>query len=469
MQEGLETETDGIGAQPEWNRLLIPGQKLVNLPLDELLKNNIALSYFIDYMTSINAEAYLFFYLNIYGWRVSAEQQISDIELQKIQNAQSGGSGVIGTRRKNADLDNLKEAATKIYQQYLSDKASPKLQLDDTLVKSLLTKTKTESVKETWFDELRNCCYEKLQNEDRFLPGFKRSLAYVKLLAELDLLKDPVSEDDAKSLDSISLSSTNNELDTLEELSETYDAKPISIAKEGTKKSNSSTSLTSIGEANEGRASYEIDDTDTSNLKGGKNAHKESITEMEQVCEKKDVPFYVETNAEQFVKLDENNYDQNAIKKLQQGRFEITATIIETGIVNDRGKTYGIYAVAVAKNYDSGYKEKWHIYRRYSDFYDLHQKIKEKYYDLAKIPFPAKKAFHNMERTVLERRMLMLNAWLCQLTKPAIVDGHMGLQNLLLAFLEQGDYDKGVTGGQISRTVNWIGNFFTYIFFYIVE
>jgi len=454
MQEGLETEADGIGAQPEWNRLLLPGQKLVNLPLDELLKNNIALSYFIDYMTSINAEAYLFFYLNIYGWRVSAEQQISDIELQKIRSTQSS-TNIIGVKRKNADLDNLKEAATKIYQQYLSDKASPKLQLDDTLVKSLLTRTKTESVKETWFDELRNCCYEKLQNEDRFLPGFKRSLAYVKLLAELDLLKDPVSEDDAKSLDSISLSSTNNELDTLEELSETCkdDAK-LAPAKETTKKSNSSTSLTSIGETNENKGFDEVD-VDTGNLKSARNMRMGGSTvEIEQTDEKKDVSFYVETNAEQFVKLDENNYDQNAIKKLQQGRFEITATIIETGIVSDRGKTYGIYAVAVTKNYDSGYKEKWHIYRRYSDFYDLHQKIKEKYYDLAKIPFPAKKAFHNMERTVLERRMLMLNAWLCQLTKPAIMDGHMGLQNLLLAFLEQGDYDKGVTGGQISRTVN---------------
>ncbi|XP_071563914.1 sorting nexin-13 isoform X3 [Temnothorax nylanderi] len=455
MQEGLETETDGIGAQPEWNRLLIPGQKLVNLPLDELLKNNIALSYFIDYMTSINAEAYLFFYLNIYGWRVSAEQQISDIELQKIQNTQSG-TGVIGTKRKNADLDNLKEAASKIYQQYLSDKASSKLQLDDTLVKSLLTRTRTEPVKETWFDDLRNCCYEKLQNEDRFLPGFKRSLAYVKLLAELDLLKDPVSEDDTKSLDSISLSSTNNELDTLEELSETYKTDEAKlVVKEGAKKSNSSTSLTSIGETNENRG---FDEVDSDNFKGVKNTRIGSTAEIEQVGEKKDISFYVETNADQFVKLDENNYDQNAIKKLQQGRFEITATIIETGIVSDRGKTYGIYAVAVTKNYDSGYKEKWHIYRRYSDFYDLHQKIKEKYYDLAKIPFPAKKAFHNMERTVLERRMLMLNAWLCQLTKPAIMGGHMGLQNLLLAFLEQGDYDKGVTGGQISRTIDTLMN-----------
>ncbi|XP_033337344.1 sorting nexin-13 isoform X1 [Megalopta genalis] len=445
MQEGLEAESDGIGARPEWNRLLMPGQKLVNLPLDELLKNNIALSYFIDYMTSINAESYLYFYLNIYGWRVSAEQQISDIELQKLHAAQQAGSSFTGaTRRKNIDLENLKEAATKIYQQYLSDKASPKLQLEDGLVKMLLHRIRTEFVKETWFDELRLCCYEKLRNEDRFLPGFKRSMAYVKLLAELDLLKDPTSEEDSKSLDSISLSSTNNELETLDEMSEMYKSEETKTDFSGGK-SGSTTSLVSMAEANEARPLDEVD-AEISGVRAPKSEDKDLFT------------FFIESNADQFVKLDENTYDRNAIKKLQQGRFEITARIIETGIVNDRGKTYGIYAVAVTKSYDSGYQEKWHIYRRYSDFHDLYQKIKEKYYDLAKIPFPAKKAFHNMERTVLERRMLMLNAWLHQLTKPAIVDGHMGLQNLLLNFLEQGDYDKGVTGGQISRTIDSLMN-----------
>ncbi|XP_012150514.1 sorting nexin-13 isoform X2 [Megachile rotundata] len=456
MQEGLDSETD-LGAQPDWNRLLIPGQKLVNLPLDELLKNNIALSYFIDYMTSINAESYLYFYLNIYGWRVSAEQQISDIELQKLHMSQAAPS-IIGTRRKNIDLDNLKEAATKIYQQYLSEKASPKLQLDDALVKTLLNRIRTEPVKETWFDDLRTCCYEKLRNEDRFLPGFKRSMSYVKLLAELDLLKDPTSEEDTKSLDSISISSTNNELETLDEMSEIYKPEEMrgTELSDSKLRSNSSTSLASIVEPNEGRVPDEPDGE--LNVRAIKSMRKAVSIDADQINEGKDVSFYLESNAEQFVKLDENTYDQNAIKKLQQGRFEITARIIETGIVNDRGKTYGIYAVAVTKSYDSGYQEKWHIYRRYSDFYDLHQKIKEKYYDLAKIPFPAKKAFHNMERTVLERRMLMLNAWMHQLTKPAVVDGHMGLQNLLLSFLEQGDYDKGVTGGQISKTIDTLMN-----------
>lgn len=125
------------------------------------------------------------------------------------------------SKKKNVDLENLKEAATKIYQQYLSDKASSRVQLDDALVKAFLARMKSsEQVKETWFDELQACCYEKLQSEDRFLPAFKRSVSYLRLLAELDLLKDVVSEDDSKSLDSISLSSINNELDIVEEHTE---------------------------------------------------------------------------------------------------------------------------------------------------------------------------------------------------------------------------------------------------------
>ncbi|XP_011499645.1 PREDICTED: sorting nexin-13-like [Ceratosolen solmsi marchali] len=447
MKEGLDaTEGDGIGPIPDWNRLLVPGHKLINLPLDELLKNNIALSYFIDYMTNVNAEAYLYFYLNIYGWRVSAEQQLSDIELLKIRSVQCNLTSLL--KKKNIDLENLKEAAAKIYQQYLSDKASSKLQLDDALVKSLLTKIKNGQVKNTWFDELESCCYEKLQNEDRFLPAFKRSVSYLKLLAELDLLKDPASEDDSKSLDSISLSSINNELDTLEE--------HIEIQKDGEKVKNE---VTSISRESKSKSSScdELLEGSTSTDCRDERLLRQPVDSC-RISEGKDMNFYMEANTEQFLKFDNTAYDQNVIKKLQQGRFELTVEIIETGIVNDKGKTYGIYAVAVSKIYDSGYQEKWHIYRRYSDFHDLYQKIKEKYYDLAKIPFPAKKAFHNMDRIVLERRMVMLNAWLVQLTKPAVVDGHMGLQNLLLSFLEQGDYDKGVTGGHISRTIDTLVN-----------
>lgn len=48
------------------------------------------------------------------------------------------------------------------------------------------------------------------------------------------------------------------------------------------------------------------------------------------------------------------------------------------GVVNEKGKTFGIYALSVTKKYNTGYQENWHIYRRYSDFYELHQKVREK-------------------------------------------------------------------------------------------
>lgn len=52
--------------------------------------------------------------------------------------------------------------------------------------------------------------------------------------------------------------------------------------------------------------------------------------------------------------------------------------LIISGIVNEKGKTFGIYAMSVMKKYDSGHKESWHIYRRYSDFYELQQKVRDK-------------------------------------------------------------------------------------------
>ena len=48
------------------------------------------------------------------------------------------------------------------------------------------------------------------------------------------------------------------------------------------------------------------------------------------------------------------------------------------GLLQENGKTFGVYAIAVNKLFASGQSESWHIYRRYSDFYDLHQKIKER-------------------------------------------------------------------------------------------
>lgn len=56
-----------LDTTPDYSKLLLGSTKLFQLPLDVLLKNNLALSHFMDYMTSIGAHGYLCFYLNIEG------------------------------------------------------------------------------------------------------------------------------------------------------------------------------------------------------------------------------------------------------------------------------------------------------------------------------------------------------------------------------------------------------------------
>jgi len=76
LKKGDATETVGLPARVDWNQRIGPNTKLFDLPIDVILKNNVALGYFIDYMTSIGGQSYLFFYLNIEGWKVSAESQL---------------------------------------------------------------------------------------------------------------------------------------------------------------------------------------------------------------------------------------------------------------------------------------------------------------------------------------------------------------------------------------------------------
>lgn len=46
--------------------------------------------------------------------------------------------------------------------------------------------------------------------------------------------------------------------------------------------------------------------------------------------------------------------------------------------MHENGKTFGVYAVSITRVYISGKEENWHVYKRYSDFYDLYQRVKEK-------------------------------------------------------------------------------------------
>lgn len=58
-----------------------------------------------------------------------------------------------------------------------------------------------------------------------------------------------------------------------------------------------------------------------------------------------------------------------------------------------------------------------------------------------------------MDRSVLEKRMKMLGIYMNEICCPAVISSHNGLKQLLMTFLEQGEYDRA-TGGPISSTVS---------------
>ena len=182
LQAGFSGNSYGIPANIDWSGKINPNTKLFNLPLEVILKNNIALSYFIDYMTAINSQHIIFFYLNIEGWKVSAEQQIQALELERLKTGSSDD-------KFSANLESMREAALSIYQEYLSDKANPRIELDESLKKKLLLRIRSETPDPTWFDEVGTFTHNYLEKTDKFVRDFKRSVGYLKLLAELDLLK----------------------------------------------------------------------------------------------------------------------------------------------------------------------------------------------------------------------------------------------------------------------------------------
>ena len=116
---------------------------------------------------------------------------------------------------------------------------------------------------------------------------------------------------------------------------------------------------------------------------------------------------------------------------------QISAQITEFHIMKANVvKPFAMYSIEVKSVNNIGDVSVQKIYRRYSDFYALHQKIIAKYPLLDKIPFPSKKAFGNMDSRVLEKRRCMLNAFIKELLKPETLQENHELIIFMTRFLD---------------------------------
>lgn len=105
----------------------------------------------------------------------------------------------------NSVYETIRSTATSMFDEYISDKSKHKLELKPTLIQELYFKIKNLSKPptETWFDDVQNEIYKKFKTEEEFLPGFKKSRAYLKLLEELEILQQNIIDEDSISLNSL--------------------------------------------------------------------------------------------------------------------------------------------------------------------------------------------------------------------------------------------------------------------------
>lgn len=380
LQGGSDSDSIGLPAHVDWNQMVGPGLKLFDLPLDVILKNNVALSYFIDYMTSIGCQAYLFFYLNAEGWKVSAETQIQAIEVGQLKSVESGGLDLDSTTNCRRLSDNMREAAHSIYEEYLSEKANPRLKVDETVVKRLLFKVRTEPPDPEWFDECQECVHQRLRSDESFMEAFKKSMGYVKLLAELDLLKDDLEEDE-------------DDLDEVSDELSIYDRCSV----------HSTDSLSSLD-----RDGLRVP---KSHQRTGSNVSSASSTSGGQ------------------------NWPRSCDLTRSISAQVLDVSIVREGVV----KPFAMYTILVKVGGEGDMEMECvvrKVLRRYSDFYALHEKVCAKYPSLSKLAFPSKKTFGNMDKNVLDKRRLMLDSYLKELLRPETLQNHCELVIYLERFLD---------------------------------
>uniref|UniRef100_A0A671TIR3 Sorting nexin 13 n=1 Tax=Sparus aurata TaxID=8175 RepID=A0A671TIR3_SPAAU len=307
-----------------------------------------------DFMQAAGAQAELFFWLTVEGYRVTAQQQ-----LEAMQGWQKDGM-----KQPSATKGLLKAAALGVFEQYLSDKASPRVQVDEASVTKLGEKLQKDDPTPEIFDEIQRNVYDMMLRDERYYPSFKQSPLYVRMLAELDMLKEPSyrGSDDGDG--------------------ESFNGSPT------------------------GSINLSLDDLSNS-------CHDESM--------------------------------------------HLHAFISDTGVCNDHGKTYALYAITVFRRNHDGSEDCWKTYRRYSDFHDFHMRITETFENLASIlKLPGKKTFNNMDRDFLEKRKKDLNAYLQLLLNPEMVKACPTLIPYVYDFLENKAYSKGK--GEFARKIDTFVN-----------
>lgn len=151
-----------------------------------ILDNNTALSYFIEFMNSVDGQAYLYFWLAVESYRVTAEQQLSLAMERRLLVEGDTADNEEERDAAAADLEVLRLAAQNIFDQYLSETADPRVVLSREVPRKVFKRIAQEEPSPSCFDDVQAQVYEIL-HEESFYGAFLKSQAYIRCLLDLEV------------------------------------------------------------------------------------------------------------------------------------------------------------------------------------------------------------------------------------------------------------------------------------------
>lgn len=424
------------------------------LTLEEILSKQIALSFYLDYLSQLNLQKYIMFFLDAREWKQ---------ELQLDLNLVVSGKMRI-TRDKL--LQEYRDRAQALCDEYLKPGRSNHLSLDGGLVEVLHIKIRDHMLPPdgSWFESISKFIYEKIKTEEIFLHNFYQSASYRKLLLELDVEDEEMSAHDLLVADSLldgSGSSDNNSGDI-----------PFEIFEASPRRGRAVNEKELIRLGCDVTAPPLLTATNTSHITGRHNRSHSDCSGIVTLGGFTEPQGSVLSRPREVRRSQENVMTMSGDAVMIARRApageepphrpmlpiieELSARIINTAI-NTTGQ-YAVYAIEVIVTSAKGGQvlRQWHVYRRYSKFLELKKMLEKRYPNAPALPFPPKKTFQNTQRAVLEHRMTILNDFLVEICQR--MRSNSDLKGIVKEFLEADTGNQQVSGGNVTRTLEIIVN-----------
>lgn len=431
------------------------------LTLEEILNKQLALSYYLDYLSQLHLHKYVLFYMYARDWKQELHMDMNLVAVGQLKVS------------RDKLLQEYRERAQALYDEYFTPGTKNLLSLDSGLVEVLNIRLHDQMLPPdgSWFESISKFIYEKIKTEEVFLHNFYQSSSYQKLLLELEFGEEEMTSQDLLGADPLlssittdGSSSDNNSGDIPFEIFEAAprrrrainDKELIRLGCDVSARPLLTATSSSSGHTAGGRHNRSHSDcSGIVTLGSFSESTERSVISRPRDVQKSSQENVMTLTVEPIVVVQKKALLLDELTRpLVPIIEELSARIINTAI-NPSGQ-FAVYAIEVIVAAADGGQvlRQWHVYRRYSKFLELKKMLEKRYPNAPALPFPPKKTFQNTQRAVLEHRMQILNDFLREICQR--MRSNSDLKGIVKEFLEA-DADQQVSGN-VTRTLEIIVN-----------